>query len=73
MNKVQIQSQLNPEIYQRLQAYMTEQGLSETMAIEVIISTYLTDKSENNLTERIAKIEQDLSSLKRHVLAVRFR
>ncbi len=73
MNKIQVQSDLSPEIYQQLKAYMTERELSEATAIEVIVNSYFLDRTQDELTERIANIEQDLSALKRHVLAIRFR
>jgi hypothetical protein len=73
MNKIQVRSRLSSEIYQQLQQYMAKEGLSETMAIEAILSSYLSDKPQDNLAVQIAKIEQDLSALKRHVLAIRFR
>ncbi len=52
---------------------MSERGLPETIALEVIVSSYLADSLEDNLTNRIAKVEQELSYLKRHLLAMRFR
>lgn len=73
MNKIQVRSRLSSEIYQQLQQYMAKEGLSETSAIEAILSSYLSDKPQDNLAVQIAKIEQDLSALKRHVLAIRFR
>ncbi|HAJ59387.1 MAG TPA: hypothetical protein DCP31_09045 [Cyanobacteria bacterium UBA8543] len=73
MNKIQVQSGLSPEIYQQLQAYMTEQGLSETMAIEAIVSSYFADRPLEELTGRVGKVEQELSYLKRQLLAMRFR
>ncbi len=73
MNKIQVQSDLSPEIYQQLKAYMTERELSEATAIEVIVNSYFLDRNQDELTGRIANIEQDLSALKRHVLAIRFR
>ncbi|HEY9743474.1 MAG TPA: hypothetical protein V6C90_23565 [Coleofasciculaceae cyanobacterium] len=73
MNKIQVQSDLSPEIYQQLKAYMTERELSEATAIEVIVNSYFLDRTQDELTGRIANIEQDLSALKRHVLAIRFR
>jgi lipoate synthase len=73
MDKVHVQSRLSLEIYQQLQGYMTEQGLSEATALELIVSSYFADRPQVELTERIARIEQDLSDVKRHVLAIRFR
>ncbi len=73
MDKVHVQSRLSLEIYQQLQGYMTEQGLSEATALELIVSSYFADRPQVELTERIARIEQDLSDVKRHVLAMRFR
>ena len=73
MNKIQVQSDLSPEIYQQLKAYMTERELSEATAIEVIVNSYFLDRNQDELTGRIANIEQELSALKRHVLAIRFR
>jgi hypothetical protein len=73
MNKIQVQSDLSPEIYQQLKAYMTERELSEATAIEVIVNSYFLDRNQDELMGRIANIEQDLSALKRHVLAIRFR
>ncbi|HEY9729840.1 MAG TPA: hypothetical protein V6D50_25605 [Chroococcales cyanobacterium] len=73
MNKIQVRSRLSSEIYQQLQQYMAKEGLSETSAIEAILSSYFAEKPQDNLAVQIAKIEQDLSALKRHVLAIRFR
>ena len=73
MNKIQVQSCLSPEIYQQLQAYMTEQGLSEITAIEAIVSSYLANRPLDELTGRVFKVEQELSYLKRQLLAMRFR
>ena len=73
MNKIQVRSDLSPEIYQQLQRYMTEKGLSETTAIEVIVNSYFSDRPQDELMAVLAKMEQDLSYLKRHVLAIRFR
>lgn len=73
MNKIQVRSDLSPEIYQQLQRYMTEKGLSETTAIEAIVNSYFSDKPQAELMAVLAKMEQDLSYLKRHVLAIRFR
>lgn len=73
MNKIQVQSDLSPEIYQQLQAYMTERELSEATAIEAIMNSYFLGRTQDELTGRITKIEQELSALKRHVLAIRFR
>jgi hypothetical protein len=72
MSKVQVQGSLSEEIYQQLQVYMTDLGLSEAAAIEAIVSGYF-DNSQDELMRRIAKIEQDLSQVKRHVLTIRFR
>jgi hypothetical protein len=72
MSKVQVQGSLSEEIYQQLQVYMTDLGLEEAAAIEAIVSGYF-DNSQNELIRRIAKIEQDLSQVKRHVLTIRFR
>ena len=73
MDKIQIISDLSPEIYQQLQRYMTEKGLSETTAIEAIVNSYFSDITQYELMGLLAKMEQDLSDLKRHVLAIRFR
>ena len=73
MNKIQVQSCLSPEIYQQLQGYMTEQGLSEIVAIEAIVSSYFANRSLDELTGRVFKVEQELSYLKRQLLAMRFR
>jgi lipoate synthase len=73
MDKIQVTSHLSPEIYQQLQEYMTQQGLSEAMAVEAVVSSYFADKPLDELTTRITKVEQDMSALKRHLLAVRFR
>lgn len=73
MDKIQVTSNLSAENYQHLQEYMTQQGISEAMAIEAIVSSYFADKPLDELTTRINKLEQDLSSLKRHLLALRFR
>lgn len=73
MNKIQVRSDLSPEIYQQLQRYMTEKGLSETTAIEAIVNSYFSDRPQDELMAVLAKMEQDLSYLKRHVLAIRFR
>ncbi|MBD2124792.1 hypothetical protein NDI39_31105 [Microcoleus sp. ZQ-A2] len=72
MSKVQVQGSLSEEIYQQLQVYMTDLGLEEAAAIEAIVSGYF-DNSQDELVRRIAKIEQDLSQVKRHVLTIRFR
>jgi hypothetical protein len=72
MSKVQVQGSLSEEIYQQLQVYMTDLGLEEAAAIEAIVSGYF-DNSQDELIRRIAKIEQDLSQVKRHVLTIRFR
>ena len=73
MSKVQVQGSLSAEIYQQLQAYMTGFGLEEAAAIEAIVSGYFADNPQDELMRRIAKMEQDLSDVKRHVLAIRFR
>ena len=73
MDKIQVRSHLSSEIYQQLQQYMAKEGLSETSAIEAILSRYFADQPQDKLAVQIAKIEQDLSALKRHVLAIRFR
>jgi alpha-amylase/alpha-mannosidase (GH57 family) len=73
MNNIKVRSNLSPEIYRQLQEYMTQQGLSEAAAIEAIVNSYFLDKAEDELVGRIAKIEQALSDVKRHVLAIRFR
>ena len=52
---------------------MTEKGLSETTALEAIVNSYFSDISQYELMGLLAKMEQDLSDLKRHVLAIRFR
>lgn len=72
MSKVQVQGSLSEESYQQLEVYMTDLGLSEAAAIEAIVSAYF-DNSQDELMRRIAKIEQDLSQVKRHVLKIRFR
>ncbi|MBD2016076.1 hypothetical protein H6F96_19150 [Microcoleus sp. FACHB-53] len=72
MSKVQVQGSLSEKIYQQLQVYMTDLGLEEAAAIEAIVSGYF-DNSQDELVRRIAKIEQDLSQVKRHVLTIRFR
>ena len=72
MSKVQVQASLREEIYEQLQVHMTDLGLDEAEAIEAIVSAYF-DNSQNELMRRIAKMEQDLSDVKRHVLAIRFR
>lgn len=73
MDKIQVESRLSSEVYQQLQAYMTQQGISEIMAIEAIVSSYFADKPLDELTGRVFKLEQELSYLKRQLLAVRFR
>ncbi len=73
MNKIQVRSDLSPEIYQQLQRYMTEKGISETTAIEAILNSHFSGRSQDELMGILAKMEQDLSYLKRHVVAVRFR
>lgn len=73
MSNVQVQGSLSEDIYQQLQAYMTELGLSEAAAIEAIVSGYFADNPQDELIRRIAKMEQNLSDVKRHVLAMRFR
>jgi hypothetical protein len=67
-----VQGSLSEEIYQQLQVYMTDLGLEEAAAIEAIVRGYF-DNSQDELMRRIAKIEQDLSQVKRHVLTIRFR
>ncbi len=52
---------------------MTEQGLSEITAIEAIVSRYFADRPLDELTGRVFKVEQELSYLKRQLLAMRFR
>lgn len=73
MKKIQVRSDLSPEIYQQLQRYMTEKKLSETTAIEAILNSHFSGRSQDELMGILAKMEQDLSYLKRHVVAVRFR
>lgn len=73
MDKIQVTSNLSAENYQQLQEYMRQQGLSEAMAIEAIVSRYFADQPLDELTIRIRKIEEDMSTLKRHLLALRFR
>ena len=52
---------------------MTEQGLSEIAAIEAIVSSYFANRPLDELTGRVFKVEQELSYLKRQLLAMRFR
>jgi hypothetical protein len=73
MNKIQVTSNLSAENYQKLQEYMNNQGVSEAVVIEAIVSTYFANQTLDKLTSRISQIEQDLSTLKRHLLALRFR
>lgn len=73
MDKIQVTSNLSQINYQELQEYMSKQGLSEAMAIEAIVSNYFADQRLDALTTRLSKIEQELSSLKRHLIALRFR
>ncbi|HEY9635275.1 MAG TPA: hypothetical protein V6D14_17870 [Coleofasciculaceae cyanobacterium] len=72
-DKIRVSVYLSSENYQQLQEYMTRQELSQTKAINAIIGSYLTDKPEDELTGQIMRLEQQLSDLKRHVLALRFR
>lgn len=73
MDKIQVTSSLSAENYQQLQEYMNQQGVSEAMAIEAIVNRYFAYQPLDELTTRISKIEQDMSNLKRHLLALRFR
>lgn len=73
MDKVQIGAQLSPYTYQQLQKYMTEQGLDEATAIETILSRYFAGQPQDELTTKIAQVEQHLSDIKRHIIALRFR
>jgi len=52
---------------------MTEKELSEATAIEAILNSHFSGRSQDELMGILAKMEQDLSYLKRHVVAVRFR
>lgn len=71
--KIRVSVYLNHENYQQLQDYIARRELSQTKAINDIIGSYFADKPEDDLTGRIMKLEQQLSDLKRHVLAIRFR
>lgn len=73
MDKIQVTSNLSAENYQQLQDYMIQQGISEAMAIEAIVSSYFAYQPLDDLRKRISKIEQDMSTLKRHLIAMRFR
>lgn len=50
---------------------MTNQGLSETAAIEAILNDYF-DNPQDELSKRLAKKKQALSDLKSHLVAIRF-
>lgn len=73
MDKIQVMSNLSAENYQQLQEYMIKQDLSEAMAIEAIVSSYFAYQPLDDLRTQISKIEQDMSTLKRHLIAMRFR
>jgi len=71
MNRISVQSRLSPKVYEQLQAYMTDQRLSEAAAIEAVLSDYF-DNPQNELMKRLARMEQSLSDVKSHLLAIRF-
>ena len=71
--KIRVTGYLEPETYQQLHQYMTELKLSQTKAISAIVSSYLAGKAQDELTARIDRLEREISDLKRHVVAVRFR
>lgn len=73
MDKIQVTSNLSTENYQQLQEYIIKLGVSEAMAIEAIVSSYFAEQPLDELRKRISKIEQDMSTLKHHVIAMRFR
>jgi hypothetical protein len=50
---------------------MTDQGLSEAAAIEAVLSDYF-DNPPNELMKRLTKMEQSLSDVKSHLLAIRY-
>ena len=72
MNRIIVQSRLSPKVYEQLQAYMTDQGVSEAAAIEAVLSDYF-DNPQNELMKRLTKMEQALSDVKSHLIAIRFR
>ena len=71
MNRTVVKSDLSPKVYEQLQAYMTDQGLSEAAAIEAVLSDYF-DNPQDELSKRLARMEQSLSDVKSHLLAIRF-
>jgi len=71
MNRTVVKSDLSPKVYEQLQAYMTDQGLSEAAAIEAVLSDYF-DNPPNELMKRLTKMEQSLSDVKSHLLAIRY-
>ena len=71
MNRTVVKSDLIPKVYEQLQAYMTDQGLSEAAAIEAVLSDYF-DNPPNELMKRLTKMEQSLSDVKSHLLAIRY-
>ena len=73
MEKIRVSAYLSTENYEQLQEYMTKRELSQSKAINTIIGSYLADTSEDKLTGQIIRLEQQLSDLKRHLLAIRFR
>jgi hypothetical protein len=72
MSRINVQSRLSPKVYEQLQAYMTDHKLSEAAAIEAILSGYF-DNPQDDLMKRFAKMEQALSDMNSHLLAIRFR
>lgn len=73
MDKIQVTSNFSQTNYQELQEYMSKQGLSEAMAIEAIVTNYFAAQKLDALTTRLSKIEQEISNLKRNLIALRFR
>jgi len=72
MSRINVQSRLSPKVFEQLQAYMTDHKLSQAAAIEAILSDYF-DNPQDDLMKRLTKMEQALSEVKSHLLAIRFR
>jgi hypothetical protein len=51
--------------------FLTDKGLSEAAAIEAVLSDYF-DNPPNELMKRLARMEQSLSDVKGHLLAIRY-
>lgn len=71
--KIPVTTQLNTEVYQQLQEYMSEQKLSQTSALKAIVENFFRDRPQDELMVRINRLEQEIADMKRHVLAIRFR